>query len=179
MAPMKRLLLLSVLAAVVVAIPAQARAAEPCRNKVFNDWYADGKIASTYPHACYVSALRHIPADATVYSSLGDDIRSAMRAALNRANGESVPAQVGHGFASLTSGHVKGVSTTKSSTPHDPAPSSNEPSSSSSTVAVGDTSSSSGLPIPIIILGALALVLAGAGAIGSGVRYARSRRPGA
>jgi hypothetical protein len=175
MAPMKLLVLLSVLAAVIVAIPAQARAAEPCRNKVFNDWYADGKIASTYPHACYVDALRHIPADATVYSSLGDDIRSAMRAALSRANGESVPAQVGHGFAALTSGHVKGVSTTKS-TPHDPAPSSNEP---SSTVAVGDTSSSSGLPIPIIILGALALVLAGAGAIGSGVRYARSRRPGA
>jgi cobalamin biosynthesis Mg chelatase CobN len=177
MAPMKRLLLLSVLTAVVVAIPAQARAAEPCRNKVFNDWYADGKIASTYPHACYVSALRHIPADATVYSSLGDDIRSAMRAALNRANGESVPAQVGHGFASLTSGHVKGVSTTKSSTPHDPAPTTETP-SSTSTVAVSDTSSSSGLPIPIIILGALALVLAGAGLVGSGVKYARSRRPG-
>lgn len=172
---MKLLVLLSVLAAVIVAIPAQARAAEPCRNKVFNDWYADGKIASTYPHACYVSALRHIPADATVYSSLGDDIRSAMRAALLRAKGESVPAQVGHGFASLTSGNVKGVSTTQTSTPHDPSPTE----SPSSTVAAGDTSSSSGLPLPIIILGALALVLAGAGAIGSGVKYARSRRPGA
>jgi hypothetical protein len=173
---MKRFLLISVLAAVVVAIPAQARAAEPCRNKVFNDWYADGKIASTYPHACYVSALRHIPADATVYSSLGDDIRSAMRAALNRAKGESVPAQVGHGFASLTSGQVKGASTTKSSTPHDPAVNGNP--SNTSTVAAADTSSSSGLPLPIIILGALALVLAAAGAIGSGVKYARSRRPG-
>jgi hypothetical protein len=176
MAPMKRFMLLAVLAAVVVAIPAQARAAEPCRNKIFNDWYADGKIKSTYPHACYVSALRHIPADATVYSSLGDDIRAAMRAALNRAEGKSVPTQVGRGFAALTSGDVKGTQTTKTSAPHDPAPTSGGP---ASTVAAGDTSSSSGLPLPIIILGAVALALAAAGAIGTGVKYARSRRPGA
>ena len=67
MTAMKRLVLLAFLAAVIVAIPAQARAAEPCRNKIFNDWYADGKIKSTYPHACYVAALRHIPVDASVY----------------------------------------------------------------------------------------------------------------
>jgi hypothetical protein len=176
MAPMKRLLLFAVLAAIVVAIPARAHAAQPCRNKVFNDWYADGKIASTYPHACYVDALRHIPADASVYSSLGDDIRTAMRAALSRSEGKSVPAQVGHGFAALTSGGVKGTETTQSKEPHDPAPGSGGP---ASTVAAGDTSSSSGLPLPIIILGALALVLAAAGAIGSGLKYARSRRPGA
>ncbi len=71
---MKRLLLLSLLAALVVAVPAQARAAAPCRDRIFNDWYADGKIASTYPHACYVDALRHIPADAEEYSSLREDI---------------------------------------------------------------------------------------------------------
>src|SRR5215475_7526716 len=124
MAPMKRIVLLVFLAAVVVAIPAQARAADPCRNKVFNDWYGDGKIKSTYPHACYVDALRHIPIDAKVYSSLGDDIRTAMRAASNRAAGESVPAQVGHGFAALTSGGVKGAQTTQNKTPHDPATSS-------------------------------------------------------
>src|SRR5262249_44065072 len=126
--------------------------------------------------ACYVDALRHIPIDAKVYSSLGDDIRTAMRAASNRAAGESVPAQVGHGFAALTSGGVKGAQTTQNKTPHDPATSSDDP---SSTVAAGQTSSSSGLPLPIIILGALALVLAAAGAIGSGLKYARSRRPGA
>ena len=39
---MKRLLLLSLL--VVFAVPAQAHAAAPCRDKIFNDWYADGKI---------------------------------------------------------------------------------------------------------------------------------------
>jgi len=176
---MKRLVLLSFLAAVVVAIPAQARAAEPCRNKIFNDWYSDGKIASTYPHACYVDALGHIPADASVYSSLGDDIRTAMRAAVRRANGQSVPAQVGHGFASLTSGGVAGTSTTKTSTPHDPSTGDQASTGPVSTVAASDTSSSDGLPIPILILGALALVLAAAGAIGSGVKYARSRRPGA
>ncbi len=178
MTPMKRLALLAFLAALIVAIPAQARAAQPCRNKIFNDWYADGKVASTYPHACYVDALRHIPADASVYSSLGDDIRTAMRAAVNRSEGKSVPAQVGHGFASLTAGGVAGTETTKT-TPHDPATGDENSSGPASTVAASDTSSSGGLPLPILILGGLALVLAAAGAIGSGVKYARSRRPGA
>ena len=93
---MKRLLLLSLL--VVVALPAQAHAAAPCRNKVFNDWYADGKIASTYPHACYVDALHHIPADANEYSSLREDITAAMRAGVRHAAGKVVPKEVGHGF---------------------------------------------------------------------------------
>src|SRR3954453_7259415 len=102
MAPVKRTLLLFALLALMslaVVPPAPAGAAVPCRNKIFNDWYADGKIASTYPRACYADALRHIPVDAQVYSSLADDIRAAMRAVVrHERTGKAVPAQIGHGF---------------------------------------------------------------------------------
>ena len=160
---MKRFLLLSLLVAAV--IPVQANAAVPCRNKIFNDWYADGKIASTYSHACYVDALHHIPPDAKVYSSLGDDITAAMRASLRRAQGKVVPKQVGHGFT------VHNVLATSATPPHDPSV--GEPTAATSSAPV---SSASSTPVPILVLGGLAIALVAAGAIGTGVKYTRSRR---
>ena len=159
---MKRLLLVSLL--VVFAVPATAHAATPCRNKIFNDWYADGKIASTYSHSCYVDALHHIPADAQVYSSLGDDITAAMRASAKRAEGKPVPAQIGHGFKTH---NVLAAQTSKS---HDSTLGEKTASSS------GIVSSASNAPLPLLVLGGLALVLVAAGAIGTGVKLARSRR---
>jgi hypothetical protein len=161
---MKRLLLLALLASFVVAVPATARAATPCRNKIFNDWYADGKIASTYSHACYVDALHHIPADAREYSNLSDDITAAMRAGVRRAEGKPVPKQIGHGFKT---NNVLAVATTKS---HDPALGEKTASGG------GIVSSASSAPVPLLVLGGLALVLVAAGAIGTGVKFARSRR---
>ena len=179
---MKRLLLLSLLAAFVVAVPAQAHAAAPCRDRIFNDWYADGKIASTYPHACYVDALGHIPTDADQYSSLREDITAAMRAAIRHSEGQAVPQQVGHGFAAhnvLVSG---GQSSTQPA-PHDPVPSPSSsspaqdpPPSSGQTANAAVATSSSGAPLPVLALGGLALALVAAGAIGAGVKHARSRR---
>jgi len=167
---MKRLLLLSLL--LVFAVPARAYAAEPCRNAIFNDWYADGKVASTYSHQCYVDALKHIPPDAAVYSNLSDDIKSAMRAAARRAAGKSVPKEVGHGFASLTasSGGVAGAHATN------PRRSDSHDRGTPQAVAPVASDSSSSIPVPILILGAVALLLAAAGAVGGGLRYARSRR---
>ncbi|HUZ81892.1 MAG TPA: hypothetical protein VMU73_06565 [Gaiellaceae bacterium] len=159
---MKRLLLLSLLAA--FALPAQAQAAAPCRDKIYNDWYADGKIASTYPHACYVDALRHIPTDARVYSNLGDDIIAAMRASVRRAEGKIVPLQVGHGFTG------RNVLATEHTTTRNPAVGEKRASGG------GLVSSASNAPLPLLVLGGLALVLVAAGAIGTGVKYARSRR---
>jgi hypothetical protein len=179
---MKRLLLLPLLAVLAVAVPAQAHAAAPCRDKIFNDWYADGKIASTYPHACYVDALRHIPTDADQYSSLREDIAAAMRAGILHAEGKDVPAQVGHGFAAHNV-LVSGAQSSSQSAPHDPSPSA-PPSSSSSqdpaptgqTASAEVATSSSGAPLPVLALGGLALALVAAGAIGAGVKHARSRR---
>jgi hypothetical protein len=164
MVSVKRLLLLATLLAVVLPGPASA-ASNPCRNKIYNDWYRDGKIASSYPVGCYRDALSHIRADADIYSSLRDDVRAAMRAAARRAQGLSVPRQVGHGFKPLSPGGKKtlaSISVTKPP-PHDAAPAS-----------VVATASSA--PLPILVLGGLALALVSAGAVGAGVRHARSRR---
>src|SRR5262245_37392521 len=96
MAAMKRLALVAL--AVAFCVPATAKAAVPCRDRIYNDWYKDGKIASTYPIGCYRDALKHVPADARTYSSLADDIRAALQGALARLHGKTnVPAQIGKG----------------------------------------------------------------------------------
>jgi hypothetical protein len=175
---MKRLLLVSLLAAFAVAVPAQAHAASPCRDRIFNDWYADGKIASTYPHACYVDALRHIPTDADEYSSLREDITAAMRAAILHSEGRAAPKQVGHGFAAHNV-LVSGAQSSTHTAPHDPAPStssSQDPPATGQTANATVATSSSGAPLPVLALGGLALALVAAGAIGAGVKRARSRR---
>jgi hypothetical protein len=174
MVVVKRLLLVVALlsSAAAVALPAPAGAAAPCRNKVFNDWYQDGKIASTFPVACYRDALKHIPLDADIYSSLKDDIRAALRAAIRRSHGLSAPRIVGKGFDTLTgSGGVKGkVVPISKRSPHDPSPVAVAP-----VATVAD--SSGGVPLPILVLGGIAIALVAAGAIGLGVRHARNRPP--
>src|SRR5262245_9213024 len=95
----RALFLLAVLAALTGAVHVSASAAAvPCRDRIYNDWYADGKIASTYPKSCYLDALRHIRSDADTYSNLRDDIEAALRASLLRARGEHVASQVGKGL---------------------------------------------------------------------------------
>ena len=166
---MKRLLLVVTLLA--VALPATGSAAtSPCRNKIFNDWYPDGKIASTYPVSCYRDALKHMPPDAAVYSSLGDDVRAAMRAAIRRANGRPAPLEVGHGSKAIGAGNVE-AALTSINKPHDPAPGTVTVASGGPVAAAG----SSGTPLPVLVLGGLALALVAAGAVGVGVRHVRSR----
>jgi hypothetical protein len=164
MVAMRQALLLVVLIA-AVAVPGTAGASgTPCRNKVFNDWYRDGKIASTYPLGCYRDALKHIPPDAAIYSSLSDDVNAALRAAIRRSHGLSAPTQVGHGFKALGASPGKGtLAVEHNAAPHDPK-------------SDGIVATASGAPLPILVLGGLALLLVAAGAIGTGVRHVRSRR---
>jgi hypothetical protein len=178
---MRRLVLLPLL--LVFVVPAQARAAAPCRDKIYSDWYADGKIASTYSHACYVDALHHVPTATEEYSSLRDDITAAMRAAALHAEGKVVPKEVGHGFAPHNV-LVSGTPAATQSTPHNTAPppassskdpGTSEPSANGSPAEVA-AATSSGAPVPVLVLGGLALMLVAAGAIGAGVKHARSRR---
>jgi hypothetical protein len=165
----KRLLLLITMLA--VALPGTASAStSPCRNKIFNDWYPDGKIASTYPVSCYRDALKHMPPDAAVYSSLGADVRAAMRAAIRRANGLSAPVQVGHGSKAIGAGNVE-AALTSTKKPQDPTSGVATTASGSPVAATGG----SGTPLPILVLGGIAIALVAAGAIGAGVRHARGR----
>ncbi len=175
---MKRLLLLAVLAVAATAIPAQASAAGPCRNDIYDDWYQDGKVASTYPISCYRDAIKHVHGDAQIYSSLIDDIRAAMQAAISRQHGSSnVPTQVGKGVsqsetASPGSAPSNGNETTSQSD------ATNRPDSSVgvSTIAappVADSSDGGGVPVPLLVLGGLALLLAAAGGVGLLARRSR------
>ena len=178
---MRRLLLVAMVLAAVV--PATAHAATPCRDRIYNDWYPDGKIKTTYPIACYRDALKHIHSDALTYSSLADDIRSAMQAALAREHGHKrVPAEVGKGGSptrSSTSVHPRrrGHSAPPAST--DTGSSGPQPVSETlpaSTVAAGPTSGAGGgggVPVPLIVLGGFALLLAAAGVAGVLAKRAR------
>src|SRR5712691_3077915 len=144
MGAMKRVLVLSAVL-VGLVLPGTAGATVPCRDHVFNDWYHDGRIASSYPIACYRDALKHIPADARIYSSLSTDIKAAMLAAIRGRHGKSVPKQVGRGFKALAPGSAKGqlVSLGRAGT-HDPSPGG---AGADAGGGIADTASSAPLPI--------------------------------
>ena len=172
---MKRVLLLSLVLAAVSAtsVPAVS-AAVPCRDRIYNDWYPDGKIKTTYPIACYRDAIKHVRSDARTYSSLVDDIRSAMQGALARLNGHTVPAEIGKGGHAPPTPSSALHSSKSQKPPHDP--SSSQPVSNTlptSTVAIGKTDGGGGIPVPLLVLGGLALLLAAVGAAGV---VARRRR---
>jgi hypothetical protein len=156
--------------------PSTVGAAVPCRDRIYNDWYRDGKIATTYPLRCYRDALKNVPTDAKEYSSLADDIRSALQGALARAKGQTkVPDQVGTGGAAASPRHE---SSSKPSAPHDPAPGGREQVDTTlptSTIAAEATSSSgSGVPVPLLVLAALALLLTAVGGVGVIAKRRRS-----
>lgn len=186
MAGMTRIaFLLAMLASVVAATAAApAGAATPCRDRIYADWYADGKIASTYPLACYRDALKHAEgrADIGVYSSMLDDIRLALQAAVKRSHGQQVPSQVGGSSAVSATGNQSGTGTTTKSSSHGPsetAPNSPDPgtTTNASPTAAAPTSSGGGggVPVPLLVLGGVAIALVASGAIGLGVR--KFRRP--
>ncbi|HEY2777642.1 MAG TPA: hypothetical protein VGI77_07030 [Gaiellaceae bacterium] len=165
---MKRVLL--VILALAAVAPATAKATVPCRDRIYNDWYADGKIGTTYPIACYRDALTHVKgrSDILEYSSMADDIRAALQGALARSKGDTkVPTQIGDSGPA-----VKPLSehrVTDSTPPHDPAPGPEQVNTTlptPSTVAAGATKGSGGLPMPLLVLGGLALLLTAVGGIG-------------
>lgn len=172
---MRRLIVLLALLGLAVGAPAGAQAKEPCRDRIFNDWYKDGKVASTYPLSCYRDALKHIPPDVGVYSSLGDDIRLALQAAVNRSHGQKVPDQIGNSQLTSSTGATSTTKhRTKDSAPTSPDPGQMTTKSPTKTTSIATTSSSSsGPPLPVLVLGGVAVALVAAGGIGLGVRRFR------
>lgn len=174
---MKRaLMLLAVLASIACAVDVSAAAAKtPCRDRIYNDWYADGKIASTYPKQCYLDALKHIRSDADTYSNLRDDIEAALRASLLRARGRHVAAQIGKGLPKPRNVLVgTKASNAPRSTDANGRPA-RERAAALAPVAATASTGSSGPPLPVILLGVLAVLLAAAGLAGLGVRRFRHR----
>ena len=168
---MRRLAFVLALAAVAAFVP-PAGAKVPCRDRIYNDWDRDGKIASTYPLSCYRDALRHIPVSEGVYTSLEDDIRAAMQAAIDRAHGKKVAAQVGAG--------VKHHSRSSRSQPGPMMDERTQPLVSERTrVSVSPADSGGGIPTPLLVLGGLALALVVSGGVGLVVRANRGAGPAA
>jgi hypothetical protein len=174
MGRMKRLVL--VVLALAAFAPVSANAAVPSGDRVYNDWYADGKIATTYSMGCYRDALKNIPPDARTYSSLADDIRSAMRGAQARRAGHTgVPAQIGKGVEPTAATIPSRRHLTDKTTQQ--APRTTKPESRTlptSTVASSATGDSTGVPVPLIVLGALALLLIAVGAAGAVAKRRRT-----
>ena len=82
--PPFRLRCLLSLSAVVVGLAlwasAPAGAAQPCWEQVIADWSAHGKFTGTYPASCYRQAMANAPTDLRIYSSIEDDLQSALGA---------------------------------------------------------------------------------------------------
>lgn len=62
----------------VAASPSVARAAEPCWQRVLDDWTKDGKIDGQYSTRCLRQAIKNTPEDLRDYSSIDDDIQAAL-----------------------------------------------------------------------------------------------------
>ncbi|HYX76221.1 MAG TPA: hypothetical protein VE757_03500 [Gaiellaceae bacterium] len=79
-----RRLSVAVLAAAVVSVlavaasPSVAHAAEPCWQRVLDDWTKDGKLDGQYSPRCLRQAIKHTPEDLRDYSSIDDDIQAAL-----------------------------------------------------------------------------------------------------
>lgn len=61
-----------------------ASAATPCWKTVISDWSQDGTINGRYPESCYRQAMQNAPTDLKVYSTIEQDLQSALRARTSR-----------------------------------------------------------------------------------------------
>jgi hypothetical protein len=180
------MIVLLALVAVAAFGPARADAKTPCRDRIYNEWYRNGKVASTYPLSCYRDALKHIPTDVAVYSSLSDDVRLALQAAIARRHGQHVPSELGSGTRVTASSSPSGDTSQSNKTEPagtapvapDPGDMSTTPSATPIHVVAAPASTSSGVPLPVIVLGGVALLLVASGGIGLGVRRYRRGHTG-
>jgi hypothetical protein len=73
--------------------PATASAVTPCWESVIADWSDNGSIDRMYTSACYRQAMQNAPTDLKIYSTLEDDLQSALRLrSSRRLAGASTPA---------------------------------------------------------------------------------------
>jgi hypothetical protein len=80
-----------------VAGTQSAPAATPCWQAVIADWSNDGHIQGTYSATCFRQAMQDAPTDLKVYSSLEDDLQSALarRSARRLAGAHEAPVALG------------------------------------------------------------------------------------
>jgi hypothetical protein len=164
-------------AAVALIAAGSAMAKEPCWKTLIDDWY-DGRIDNVYPVSCYRDALENQPEDVAQYSSLEDDINTALAAVIagksggggSGSNGDTSGAGTFYGGPKADRG---GAGVTASDGRDEGGGPVGRAISS-----IGPDSADS-VPIPLIVLGALAILLLALGSAGFVARRVQTRRAAA
>lgn len=157
---MRKLAVLAVSAAALALPAASASAATPCWQRLLVDSY-DFTIQGTYPAACYLQALKRMPADLRDYSDLVDVLQRALAAV-----------RVAHPHARAVAA-LPVPPTTKLPKRFRPRATKAPFSVVAADVAPGGPTS---LPLPLLVLGGLGGLLTAAG--GAGALLRRRRRSG-
>jgi hypothetical protein len=175
--------LLSVLAAVALAAPAQAA---PCWEAVIEDWFDNSRVDQRYPIHCYREALKNMPEDMIAYSSAPEDIARAMRREIARQNQSSstTPQGGNDGQGAGAGGGTTGGggsgpqvgATEPGSDAPAPAATPDDSPISEAFDEIGPSNAGS-FPIPLAVLGGIALLLVAAGGMGLIARRMRPPRP--
>jgi hypothetical protein len=155
----------------VAASPSVAHAAEPCWQRVLDDWTKDGKIDGQYSPRCLRQAIKNTPEDLRDYSSIDDDIQ----AALLGHYGASAGPNSGGGSGSDTGGSGSG-SGQKPLTPAE-AQQQAELAVPNAGAAQSIPDTSRPLPIPLLILASVALAAILAAASPPLIQRLRARFP--
>ncbi len=71
-------------------VTAATAAPDPCWQTLITDW-SDGQIDGRYPLSCYRSAIANEPTDLEIYSTLDDDLQTALRTQIATPSPGSAP----------------------------------------------------------------------------------------
>jgi hypothetical protein len=173
---MRRLSVAALAAAVVsvfavAANPSVARAAEPCWQRVLDDWTKDGKIDGQYSPRCLRQAIKNTPEDLRDYSSIDDDIQAALLGHYG-ASAKNGPNSRGGGSGTVGSTGTGGKPLTPAEAKHQAELAVPKAGTAQS---IPDTSRP--LPLPLLILASIALAAILAAASPPLIQRLRTRFP--
>ena len=159
---LKRLTLLTVLLASLVALVPATASAATCWKELVNDYWADNRVDRTYPISCYREAMEKLPSDVQEYSDAQDDLRRALLAAIRDErdsggsdfdeDGQTAAPAAGPDDSGGGDGFFQQV-----------------------LEKLGPKNADS-IPVPLLVLGSIALLLMGAAGVSYLTRYLQARR---
>lgn len=159
---LKRLTLLSLLFASLVALVPATASAATCWKELVNDYWADNRVDRTYPISCYREAMEKLPDDVQQYSDAQDDLRRALLAAI-RDERDS-----GGGYSDPDRNLTEVVAT--------PDDGSGGDGFITQVLDQLGPKNADSIPVPLLVLGSLALLLMGAAGVSYLARYLQARR---
>jgi hypothetical protein len=158
---LKRLTLLTVLLASLVALVPATASAATCWKELVNDYWADNRVDRTYPISCYREAMEKLPSDVQEYSDAQDDLRRALLAAI-RDERDSGGSDFDEGDQTAV---VAG-----------PSDSGGGDGFFEQVLNKLGPKNADSIPVPLLVLGSIALLLMGAAGVSYLTRYLQARR---